>query len=293
MPDWTRISEKIVTDGSPAPSSMELRSVSGGCISTAHVLGVGAVQYFVKTGPRASLSMFEAECAGLLELSRANSIRVPEPVCSGTENDEAFMVLEYLSLGGHASPGQLGERLAALHRHQQKTYGWSRDNTIGSTPQINQSEDDWVNFWVSHRLGFQLSLVKKKAAMSRVIERGERLCEILPALFSDYCPSASLLHGDLWSGNVAYLRNGEPVIFDPAVYYGDREADLAMSELFGGFPRDFYAAYQAAYPLDAGYAVRKTLYNLYHILNHYNLFGGGYLSQAETMIDQLLGEVLA
>lgn len=109
--------------------------------------------------------------------------------------------------------------------------------------------------------------------------------------FDGYSPLPSLLHGDLWSGNVAFARDGEPVIFDPAVYYGDREADLAMTELFGGFDTSFYAAYQSAYPLDAGYPVRRTLYNLYHILNHANLFGGGYVRQAEAMMDRLLAEV--
>jgi len=110
-------------------------------------------------------------------------------------------------------------------------------------------------------------------------------------LFGGYRPVASLLHGDLWSGNYAYTHEGEPVIFDPAVYYGDREADIAMTELFGGFGREFYTAYREVYPLDEGYAVRKTLYNLYHILNHLNLFGGGYLTQAQGMVDRLLSEL--
>jgi fructosamine-3-kinase len=128
-------------------------------------------------------------------------------------------------------------------------------------------------------------------AGARLVARGERLLEALPALLERHRPPASLLHGDLWSGNYAYTRDGEPAIFDPATYYGDRETDLAMTELFGGFPREFYAAYQSAWPLDAGYATRKRLYNLYHVLNHFNLFGGGYLAQAQGLIDGLLSEV--
>ena len=118
--------------------------------------------------------------------------------------------------------------------------------------------------------------------------KGEKLLKNLERFFIGYEPKASLLHGDLWSGNYGYLNNGEPVIFDPAVYYGDRETDIAMTELFGGFPAEFYTAYNEAWPLDKGYQQRKNLYNLYHILNHFNLFGGGYAMQAENMMDQLL-----
>ena len=124
-----------------------------------------------------------------------------------------------------------------------------------------------------------------------VAELGQRLSARLPDLFDGYTPEASLLHGDLWGGNWGVDVSGEPVLFDPAVYYGDREADLAMTELFGGFSREFYAAYRQAWPLDAGYSTRKKLYNLYHVLNHFNLFGGGYLSQAQGMIDALSSEI--
>ena len=138
---------------------------------------------------------------------------------------------------------------------------------------------------------FQLDLAERRGAAARLLSQGERLLLDLPVLFDSYQPVASLLHGDLWSGNYAYLPSGEPTLFDPAVYYGDREADLAMTELFGGFGADFYAAYNNAWPLDSGYRTRKTLYNLYHILNHFNMFGGGYLGQAQRMMDSLLSEL--
>jgi fructosamine-3-kinase len=143
------------------------------------------------------------------------------------------------------------------------------------------------------RLGVQLRIASTRGVGMALLRKGERLRADLPAFFEGYTPAASLLHGDLWSGNYSYCSDGTPVLFDPAVYYGDREADLAMTELFGGFGRDFYDAYNETWPLDPGYAQRKTLYNLYHILNHFNLFGGGYADQAEAMIDRLLAELRA
>ena len=186
---------------------------------------------------------------------------------------------------------RFGEQLAQMHRYTADQFGWHRDNTIGSTAQVNSWENDWLTFWREHRLGYQLTLAGRHGLGSRVLQKGERLQDNLQAFFDNHQPQASILHGDLWSGNYGISREGEPVIFDPAVYFGDREADLAMTELFGGFGSEFYAAYNATWPLDPGYPQRKTLYNLYHILNHYNLFGGGYGAQAEGMIDQLLADI--
>jgi fructosamine-3-kinase len=216
-------------------------------------------------------------------------------VCHGATPRAAFLVLEHLELGrgGGAGAGYetLGRQLAALHRTVRPQFGWDRDNTIGSTPQHNRRDDDWRRFWRERRLGYQLELAATHGHRGRLQQRGERLLAALPGLLAGHEPAASLLHGDLWGGNCAFLRDGTPVIFDPAVYYGDREADLAMTELFGGFPAGFYRAYREAYPLADGYEVRRTLYNLYHVLNHLNLFGGGYRAQAEDMIDALLSEV--
>ncbi|MGH8458520.1 MAG: fructosamine kinase family protein, partial [Nevskiales bacterium] len=166
-------------------------------------------------------------------------------------------------------------------------YGWSQDNTLGTTRQKNTPEGDWIHFWREHRLGFQLKLAQKKDA--RLTEPGERLLQTLEVLLAGHQPPASLLHGDLWSGNAAQDSQGKPVIFDPAVYYGDREAEIAMMELFGGFGDDALAAYRAAWPLEPGYAeVRRDLYQIYHILNHFNLFGGQYADQALLRMDRLL-----
>ncbi len=184
----------------------------------------------------------------------------------------------------------LGQQLAAMHRTTTNEFGWRRNNTIGSTPQINIGEQDWVMFYREQRLRFQLDLANEHGYGGDLLRHGELLLEKLPVFFASYQPVPSLLHGDLWGGNHAVLHDDTPVIFDPAVYYGDREADLAMTELFGGFGSGFYAAYREAWPLDPGYRIRRDLYNLYHVLNHLNLFGGGYRGQAEQLIDRLLSE---
>ncbi|QSA96021.1 fructosamine kinase family protein [Methylococcus sp. EFPC2] len=265
----------------------------GGCINQAYRLHGEGRDYFVKFNQRSLLPMFEAEEQGLREIAASGTVRAPEPVSCGIAGGRAYLLMEYLPL--HTGRGDtdraLGRQLAALHRIEQPYFGWSRDNTIGSTPQPNPQTHDWTDFWSQHRLGFQLRLAADQGYGGRLQTLGEQLLNRLGTLLADHHPHPSLLHGDLWGGNYAADESGQPVIFDPACYYGDREADLAMTELFGGYGADFYAAYREAYPLDAGYPIRKTLYNLYHILNHLNLFGGGYAGQAESMMSRLLAEV--
>lgn len=267
-------------------------SIGGGCISSAwHVQGEDGRELFIKTHDRRHSEMFAAEAEGLNEIYQSTTIKVPQPLVWGESGDHAYLVMEYLNLGGRGSQIQLAENLAAMHRHQGQSYGWYRDNTIGSTPQLNTPNSDWCSFFREQRLAYQLQLLASKGVGGRLQQQGERLLADLEQLLDGHSCVPSLLHGDLWSGNYGYTSDGIPVIFDPAVYYGDREADLAMTELFGGFGADFYAAYNNAWPLESGYKLRKTLYNLYHILNHVNLFGGGYLSQAESMIASLLSEI--
>jgi fructosamine-3-kinase len=180
----------------------------------------------------------------------------------------------------------MGRQLAAMHSHTSNLgFGWDTNNTIGSTPQINFWTADWVEFYTQHRLGYQFKLANRRGGH---FPQQEKLLTAIPQLPADYQPQPSLVHGDLWGGNAAFTANGEPVIFDPATYFGDREVDVAMTELFGGFPTTFYQGYNEVFPLTAGYEKRKILYNLYHILNHFNLFGGSYESQANRMIAQLL-----
>ena len=264
---------------------------SGGCIHRALVLESGDAKWFVKLNTPDALPMFEAESDGLAALAGTESFRVPRPLCCGVAGEQAFLVLEHLDMQpvvDRASAIAFGHALAAMHRKSGARYGWLRDNFIGATPQINTEHDSWPRFFAAARLQPQ---VERATTHGRALcKKGEILAEKLPAFFLGYHPQPSLLHGDLWHGNAA-MSGGFPAIFDPAVYYGDRETDLAMTELFGGFPEAFYAAYREAWPLAEGYESRKTLYNLYHVLNHLNLFGAGYLRQAERMIDSLLAEL--
>lgn len=259
---------------------------------------MAAQRTFRKSGPAERLAMFEAEIDGLAALRDTKAVRVPAAFGAGlTDSGQAWIELELLDLRGldDRAGAQLGEQLATLHRltgeQPDAVYGWPRDNFIGATPQSNQSHRTWAGFFAAERLRPQLTLAFRNGMSRPLREQGERVAESLGAFFLDYRPLPSLLHGDLWSGNVGQLPDGTPVIFDPAVYRGDREADLAMAELFGGFPASFYAAYRATWPLDGGFETRKTLYNLYHILNHYNMFGAGYLNQARRMIERLAAEL--
>ncbi len=291
--NWQVIAERIEQATGRPFSVTESRPVGGGDINEAYRLRNDERTYFVKLNRPAAVDMFEAEAEGLREIAGTRTIRVPEPVVCGQTEQRSFLVLEYIEFAPSSSRSerQLGRQLALLHSVEQPYFGWHRDNTIGSTPQPNGRYDDWPGFWREQRLGSQLRLAAQNGYRGRLQSQGERLLADMDALFDDYRPRPSLLHGDLWGGNAAVATGGVPVIFDPACYYGDSEADLAMTELFGGFSRDFYAAYHEVLPQDPGYRVRKTFYNLYHILNHLNLFGSGYLSRAETMIGQLLAEI--
>ncbi|OQW94296.1 MAG: hypothetical protein BWK79_06580 [Beggiatoa sp. IS2] len=268
-------------------------SIDGSSISSVYRVEGTEQNYLVKINTTDRLDMFAAEADGLTELSQPLIIKVPAPLCWGTVGKHAYLVLQYLTLHGdtYVAGISLGQQLAALHQITQATFGWHRHNYIGLTPQINTLEDNWVKFWQMHRLGFQLALAAKNGYTGALQSQGECLLAEVGKFFSDYQPLPSLLHGDLWSGNYAIDTHGQPVVFDPAVYYGDRETDIAMTQLFGGFPQRFYDAYQERFPLDPGYSVRKILYNLYHTLNHLNIFGGTYLEQAQRMIAMLLSEL--
>ena len=288
-----QISELIaqVTGEDFKPSSQQ--SIGGGCINSAFKVSDGKREFFVKSNSADRLGMFEAEYDGLKEIAASNTIRVPKALGCAQAQGSAFLVMEYIAFGGGGSESarQLGYDLAAMHGHFGESFGWFRDNTIGSTAQQNNLASDWHAFFKQHRLAFQLNLAVGNGYGRQLSELGEQLLTKIHLFFDNYAVKPSLLHGDLWSGNFATADNGQPVIFDPAVYYGDREADIAMTELFGGFPAGFYQAYYSEYPMDMGYKVRKTLYNLYHILNHVNLFGSGYVGQARSMMQSLLSEV--
>ena len=263
---------------------------AGGCINETFRVSDGARRYFVKANQRKFLKAFENEAAALHEIADTNTIRVPEPIACFAHETRAYLILEHLDIRHDRGPNwhALGQGLAAMHRVKASSFGWTRDNQIGSTPQPNPSSDSWVAFFAEHRLAHQIKLCHSKGF---TLKHADRLVAHCDFFFENHRPRPSLLHGDLWSGNVAFLADGTPFLFDPASYYGDRETDLAFTEFFGGFHRHFYEAYQDAYPLSPGYAYRKTLYNLYHCLNHVYLFGAGYATQAQKMADQLLSEL--
>jgi fructosamine-3-kinase len=288
----TTIGQVIETTiGEATGQAFEIASesaIGGGCIhDAACVSGVDGRQFFVKRNHESLLYSFEAEAFALRAMAKTATIRVPQPVGTGSGAGHAVLVLEFLPMGGGRSGDwhAMGKQLARLHRTQSDAHGWPHDNWIGSTPQPNTRNTDWIAFYIECRLRPQVGWARKKGL--RLARAGE-LESALPGLFAGYHPVPSLLHGDLWAGNADFMVDGTPVVFDPAAYYGDREADLAMTEMFGGFPAQFYQGYNDEWPLDPGYRVRKQLYLLYHTLNHYNLFGGGYGSQAEAIIRRLL-----
>jgi fructosamine-3-kinase len=293
---WDSIAQQIqAVTGNPFRLSARV-SVGGGCINQAFRISDDTQQvYFVKVNQANKAPMFAAEALGLQEM--APFIRVPRPLCWGTTSAQSYLVLEWIDLGRSRSVSfgeslnwtEMGQRLAALHRatHPQG-FGWHQDNTIGETPQLNPWTQNWAEFFARYRIGHQLKLAAQKGAR---FAEADALLQAIPTVLAGHDPQPSLVHGDLWSGNAAFDTAGAPVILDPAPYYGDREVDLAMTSLFGGFPKAFYQGYQAAWPLSSGYQQRTVLYNLYHILNHFNLFGGSYASQAEQMMKQVLATV--
>ena len=284
-----QLSQLLGVRVAPRPSAR----VGGGDINEAWRWPTDAGSIFVKLSVPAHLTMFEAEQAGLEELAAAQAVRVPRPLAVGIFGDAAYLALEWIDFGvaRQDSEAQMGEQLAWQHRVLAREFGWTRDNTIGSTPQINTPHAHWPTFFREQRLRFQLDLAARNGHGGALQLRGARLLELMDAFFTSYQPVPSLLHGDLWGGNWNVDAAGRPVIFDPAVYYGDRETDIAMTRLFGGFGNRFYTAYHSTWPLDQAAGTRRTLYNLYHVLNHLNLFGGGYLAQAEDMIARLLAEL--
>jgi len=293
MNNWPDILQQILKHTGLTPDIRCLKQVSGGCISSSFLIGADASQVFVKTHSLESLPMFEAEAVGLKTMANTNAIIVPEVLCTGTSNDVAFIAMQALGIHHKASSAsfrEFGQQLARMHRHQQPFFGSGIDNTLGSTPQPNTRTENWFNFWRKYRLGFQLDLARNNSAPHKLIDDGLLLNERFEAFFEGP-PKAACLHGDLWQGNWGFTGSGKPVIFDPAHYFGDRETDIAMTALFGEAHPDFYAAYRESYPLREGYAVRKHFYNLYHVLNHFNLFDGAYAQQAHNMIKHLLSEL--
>jgi len=286
---WKDISQEIaLKTGRKFELIKPPRLLSGGCINQGYCISGQDATYFVKLNQASLLPMFEAEALGLQEIQATRTIKVPTVIGHGITDNYSYLILEWLDFTRGTSEHWhlMGQNLARLHQVPiGQSFGWQSNNTIGSTPQINHLTTCWADFFAEQRIGYQLKLAKRQGSSFGDLERIIERCR---TLLSERQPSPSLLHGDLWSGNVSITTTGEPTILDPATYYGDREADIAMTELFGGFPTAFYQGYNEVAPVDRQYQKRKSLYNLYHVLNHFNLFGGGYQAQAQQMIKQLL-----
>ena len=267
----------------------DVRRVGGGSINEAAVVTTTDGRFFVKWNRHPIPDQFDREAEALDALrGSGTSLVIPAPVArrrpAGTV--PAFLVLEYLEPGRRVADfdERLGRGLAELHRASAERFGFAHDNYCGATPQPNTWEDDWVAFYRDHRLGFQVELAAKKRHVSGS-DRDvyDRLLDRLGELLDAEGEVPALIHGDLWSGNLHVAPDGRPSIIDPAAYYGHREAELGMMSLFGGFSSRVYAAYDELYPLREGWRERLPLYELYHVLNHYNLFGGGYGAQAVSI----------
>lgn len=285
---WQAISSQLSETLMFSFDIAEKTRVQGGEINDCYMISDGEQRYFVKINKRDCLAKFQVEAENIRMIRESDSVFVPELIMTGKTKDNAFIVLNYLPtkpLDDNKNSFTFGQQLAKLHAWgEQKEYGFDQDNYIGETLQPNKWERKWARFFAEQRIGWQLQLM---------IEKGVNLVNIndfthlIRDRLAGHQPKPSLLHGDLWHGNVANSVFG-PICYDPACYWGDRECDIAMSELFNGFQPEFYQGYESVLPIDIHYGQRKDIYNLYHILNHYNQFGGHYLEQSERMINQIL-----
>lgn len=290
------LQQALHQNGVTAPISAA-RALSGGCINNARRLSTSQGEFFLKWNATVSPEVFSAEAHGLKLLESSSAVRVPNVLAVDSSPNNAyppFLLLEWVGPKpgqGHSFDlGLLGEQLASLHQNSQKAYGLDQDNFIGSTQQNNHWEPDWVAFFRDHRLRPQIELAASLGNLTAQRRRSlEALLQRLDSWLAGVLRKPSLLHGDLWSGNVMSGPQSEPVLIDPAVYYGDREAEIAYTELFGGFSSRFYQAYESVWSLEPGYSERRDLYNIYHLLNHLNLFGEGYGSQIDLILHRYVG----
>lgn len=268
---------------------IEIIPVSGGCINSAFQVKTENKQtFFLKVNHSAPDKMFEREANGLSELKKSNAIIVPD-VIKASNN---FLILEFIKGGnkGRKFWQDFGQRFAILHKFTSKKIGFYEDNYLGSNIQINSSYSlkNWAEFFYENRILFQFRLSEKNNLADKTLRHGIKELEKIIHKILDIRVVPSLLHGDLWAGNFLVDQTGNPCLIDPAVYYGHREVDLAMTKLFSGFSNEFYESYNEEFPLEDGYEYRENIYKLYHVLNHLNLFGLSYYRQAISLINYYL-----
>ncbi|AMG31928.1 fructosamine kinase family protein [Grimontia hollisae] len=264
----------------------EKTPIDGGDINECYSIAYGNMRFFVKINSRDNLPVFEAEAESLRHLANSGEVSIPQVVYIGIIKEKSVLVLNFIPMKplDDENAYLLGKELANLHKWgEQLEYGFDIDNFIGTTEQRNSWHRKWANFFADHRIGFQLKLAEERGMSFGDVER---IVNEVKERLNGHQPKASLLHGDLWKGNASSTMSG-PIIYDPACYWGDREVDIAMTHLFGGFPESFYKGYEEVWPLDPGFEKRKDIYNLYHMLNHCLLFGGPYLTETEALINKL------
>jgi len=285
--NWPQLEDRFKSDFG---SSFELHSaepVPGGDINLGFQLDTSQGLFFIKLNTPDKLEMFESERDGLLELAKCSALVVPEPISVGQNSNAAFLCMSWLDLKPDLEHGPLGEAIAALHDPIGLQFGARKNNFIGTTVQHNGWSDDWATFFWEKRLEPQIFLMLE-AASSFPEEALDPLKIKVVDVLQEYSFVPSLVHGDLWNGNIGTTVDGKPAIFDPAVYWGHAETDLAMARLFGGFSEAFYTTYKASRPTLDGEEDRLLIYQLYHLLNHYNLFGGNYLDQCVRQIGKIM-----
>ncbi len=284
---WQCIEQAISAETGETFHVKKKKLVSGGDINLAYHLSNYHDNYFVKINKKDHISHFESEAYGLSQIRSLQAIACPEVISVGTSLDKSFIVLRYIPFSD-ANPQhwhQLGKNLATMHKdsiHGQ--FGWQTDNYIGDTLQPNTWSSNWRSFFAEQRIGWQLKLLSEKSVKIGDIDHISQVCH--DALNHHYVEPC-LVHGDLWQGNMGFTESAS-VIFDPACYYGDREVDIAMTELFGRLPYEFYQGYQETFPLPDSYDQRKIIYNFYHVLNHANLFGGHYIEQSKALLARIM-----
>jgi fructosamine-3-kinase len=283
----TLIVQRIINETIPdQPEVRDIAPVSGGCIHNARKITTSRGNYFVKLNNASDLMMFETEYSGLKLLAEAGEIHVPEPISSGVIDGQAYLLLNFINSSSRKSSFwfDFGIAMARLHKfHQNDRYGLSYSNYIGRLDQYNEFSDDWISFLIEQRLEIQLRLAFDNGYIDRAYLQN---CNLFYKQLPDLLPKEppSLLHGDLWSGNFMTGEAGQPVIIDPAVYYGNREIELSFTKMFGGFDRQFYRSYMEEYPLEPGFEDRVDIYNIYPHLVHVNLFGPSYLGGVTPVI---------
>ncbi|WP_375753958.1 fructosamine kinase family protein [Vibrio sp. HN007] len=287
---WQAISQQLSDTLMFTFQIREKQKLEGGGVSECYMISDGEQRYFVKTQSKENFPIFEAEAEGIKELRLSDTVSLPELVLFGQCKEHAFIVLNYLAtkpLEDRNRSYEFGVQLAKLHQWgEQKEYGFDQDNYIGLTLQPNTWTKKWSRFFSEQRIGWQLQLLNEKGIQFGDIDT---IVSGINEKLSNHHPKPSLIHGDLWHGNSSNTAFG-PLCYDPACYWGDHECDIAMTELFGGFQPEFYQGYESIFPLSYEYEKRKDIYNLYHILNHCNMFGGHYLEEAKQYIERIFGD---